>query len=218
VLAEFGFEVDSESTTELGELVMVKHLRGDRDASLDPLTFHKKYGPPAILLGQRAWAIPIEPRWHKQLFPDAPGPAQLVLPGLFDADPKPWGNALRKAYLCHSRVTKVRPGDTIVFYRSQDFRSFTVVGVVEATMRSVDPHEIMTFVGKRTVYTPTDIAQMCRHGPVFATLFRQDRFLDPAWPLAEVCSHGLLKSHPQSFTELRKGGISWLQEQLAEWP
>jgi GNAT superfamily N-acetyltransferase len=220
LLTEFGFKIIPDYTTGLGELVLGKRLRGNRDASLDSLEFHKTYGPPAVMLRSPAWAIPIEPRWHDQLFPDAPQEeeSQLVLPGLDEPDPKPWGNALRKAYLCHSKVTRLGRGDVVAFYRSRDVRSFTVLGVVEATLRSNDPLEVMGFVGKRTVYTPDDIAAMCLRGPVLAILFRQDRFMDPPWSLDEVCGAGLLRSHPQSVTELRREGISWLGQQLAEWP
>lgn len=220
LLSEFGFQTREGLSTDLGEFVMAKHLRGIRDKSLDPLVFHKIYGPPAVLLRPPAWAIPIIPRWHEQLFPDAPqeDDPQLMLPGLDKPDPKPWGNALRKAYLCRSSVTRLGRGDLIGFYRSADVRAFTVIGVVETTLRSRDPLEIIAFVGKRTVYTPDDIALMCTQGPVLAILFRQDRFINPPWPLEEVVNARLLNSHPQSITEFREEGMLWLQQQLAEWP
>jgi GNAT superfamily N-acetyltransferase len=221
LLGEFGFAELPGVATGLGELVMAKTLRGSRDSGLPPLEYHKRYGPPAILIAdQSAWAIPIVPHWHDQLFPDAPAEEdpQLTLPGLDEPDPKPWGNALRKAYLCRSNIASISAGDSILFYRSHDTQAFTVVGVVEDTLRSRDPTVVMSFVGKRTVYTPSDIAEMCRRGPVLAILFRQDRFVEPPWNLADAVGNGLLKSHPQSITKVREEGVPWLRQGLAEWP
>jgi len=214
LLSEFGFEEQQELRTKRRELVLAKSMNPPNDSPLSDLDYHKKYGPPALKLTQKGWVIPIWPAWHLQLFPDAPEVpgVQLYLPGI--EEPKPWGNALRKAYLSHSSVTKLAPGDIVLFYRSHDTRALTVVGVIEDVRRSSDPLEILTYVGQRTVYSPEDIARLCRQGPVLAILFRQDRFLDPVWELHEVICKGLLKSWPQSITRIKEEGVTWLHEQL----
>lgn len=40
-------------------------------------------------------------------------------------------NSFRKAYLCHSKIRKIRPGDATLFYRSQDDESVTAMGVAD---------------------------------------------------------------------------------------
>jgi GNAT superfamily N-acetyltransferase len=218
LLAEFGFVEQAALTTKRGENVFVKQLLGTRDTTIGALIYHKMYGPPALLLDQKAWVIPIMPRWHKQLFPDAPEVpgAQPFIPGLVGPDPKPWGNALRKAYLCRSTVKAMEPGDAVLFYRSRDLRAITTVGVVEDVRRTHHSLELFSYVGRRTVYSPDDITHMCSKGEVLAILFRQDRFLDPPWRLAEVVGKKLLQTWPQSVTEVKKEGMEWLRRVLAE--
>jgi hypothetical protein len=75
----------------------------------------------------------------------------------------------------------------------------------------------MTFVGRRTVYTPDEITRMCRSTQgVLAIRFRQDRFVEPAWGLTELRLAGVLKSWPQSINELGELGKTWVREQLPD--
>lgn len=215
---EFGF-TDSGHRTQRNELVLVKQLVPGADAlSLPPLAYHITFGPPAIHGAGQVFMVPIREEWHRQLFPDAPRPEpeeeQELLPGM-EVRTHPWGNALRKAYLCNSRVQRIEAGDTLLFYRSGTARSVSAVGVVEATMRSDDPDEVVNFVGRRTVYTPAEIAAMCQGvDGVLAIRFRQDRFMDPAWTLAELLQERVVTSWPQSITQVRGAGAAWVHQQL----
>lgn len=221
LLALFGF-ADSGHITTRGEVVLAKTLIPDPEASAQsPLDFHIAHGPPAIHGAGKVFIIPIQKRWHLQLFPDAPGPQpdpgdQLELLGLTEISTHPWGNALRKAYLSNSQIGQLAPGDTLLFYRSQDLRAVTAIGVVEDTLRSRDPTEIMAFVGRRTVYTPGEITTMCEGvGGVLAILFRQDRFIEPPWAIDELEGNGVVNGPPQSITQIRDGGREWVHQQLA---
>lgn len=222
LLAEFGF-ADSGHRTTRGEVVVAKRRQPPAEAAaIGPLEHHTRYGPPAILGTGSVFVVPILPQWHEQLFPDAPGTPpvsdQPALPGLEPpALTHPWGNALRKAYLSNSKITKIAPGDTLLFYRSKDAQTVSAVGVVESTLRSADPVQVMSFVGRRTVYTPSEITQMCsRVGGVLAILFRQDRFIDPPWSRAELQHQGVFATWPQSIAQVAEGGAEWVQEQLVE--
>lgn len=222
LLVRFGF-TDSGGRTGRGEHVLMKRRRptasGER---LSPLEHHVTYGPPAIQGGGGVFVVPIIPRWHQQLFPDAPtiednGERQLALIPKPDLGTHPWGNALRKAYLSNSNIRQLAAGDTLLFYRSHGPGLVTAVGVVEETQRSSDPEKVMAFVGGRTVYTPDDVAEMAeRVGGVLAILFRQDRFITPGWDLAELREHGVVTAWPQSITQVRGGGAQWVHGQLVE--
>lgn len=220
LLELFGFS-DSGHRTGRDELVMVKRRTPrPEDADLDPLEYHVLLGPPAINgLGQ-VFMVPIQPQWHAQLFPDAPGgpaPAdQLLIPGFSpEVMTHPWGNALRKAYLSQSKIKKLKPGDTLLFYRSKGPADVVAVGVVENTLRSPDPNEVTTFVGRRTVYTPDEIAGMARRvDGVLAILFRQDRFLEPSWTSNELQANGVMISHPQAISQVGEAGAAWVHRQL----
>lgn len=220
-LGDFGF-TDSGNRNSRGEMVLVKRLIvGDDDLStLSDLDFHVKYGPPALLCRQSVYVVPIEPRWHDQLFPEQIEPTVgLQLPLLFDGVPPthPWGNALRKAYLCHSPTTTIASGDVLLFYRSKDRQSVSAVGVVEDILRSADPHQVIKFVGRRTVYTPEEIVAMARRAKgVLAIRFRQDRFLAPPLAPSDLQAMGALKSWPQSIVQLPAQALSRLRSLLVE--
>lgn len=214
LLSNFGFG-DSGARTGRGETVMVKRLQAtDADRSLPDLDYHVRLGPPALLMRQSAFAVPIWPGWHNQLFPERTPVSQQL--SLFPPPPThPWGNALRKAYLCNSPSTRIAPGDVLFFYRSGGAKSIAAVGIVENTQRSSDPAEIAAFVGTRTVYTLDEISVMCRSvRGVLAIRFRQDRFLEPELTLDELMFTGVLTAHPQSITRIPEGSIEWLRTRL----
>ncbi|WP_245650342.1 GNAT family N-acetyltransferase, partial [Millisia brevis] len=128
-----------------GEVVLAKRYQ-PRDRALSPLDFHVAYGPPAVSDQASVFVIPIVERWHDQLFPECvPKSEQLMFPGL-DGTTYPWGNALRKSYLCNAPTRQLKPGDAILFYRSGR-QTVSVVGVVEETSRSSDAEEVLNMVG-----------------------------------------------------------------------
>ncbi|MGL5823704.1 MAG: GNAT family N-acetyltransferase, partial [Nocardioides sp.] len=220
-LAEFGF-VDQGDRSSLGEHVVTKFLRpSENGGQHTDLEHHVLFGPPALLCRQRIFAVPIEPRWHDQLFPEKASrhqSAQLALFGASEGETHPWGNAIRKAYLCNAASNEVEAGDVLLFYRSGD-QLFSAVGIVEDILRSDDATEVMQFVGRRTVYTASEITDMARRARgVLALRFRQDRFLEPPITLNDVKMAGALRSWPQSITRLRQQGMAWIRDMLIGLP
>ena len=211
MLEDFGFE-RHDIETPLGELVMVKHLKPTDDALHDSVQYHRRFGPPAVhpSLPGGVYVVPIRPRYHTRLFPDHDRQPPRLLP-----DDDPFGNALRKAYLSQSGIKPLPPGATILFYRSDDWQGISAVGVVEESRRSDDASEVAAFAGQRTVYSFEEIEAMSGGGAL-AILFRQDRLLDPPWPLDELVTAGVLNAAPQSITQVRgEDGILWLTDRLA---
>ncbi len=123
------------------------------DSECNPLTYAVKYYPnyldgPAIA----KFIVPIRPQYHENLFVDKSSLAK----GLFAADQSQYtseSNTIKKAYICHSNTTQIRPGDLLLFYRTKDRKSIECVGVVEQTYRSRDIDKILPMVSKRTVYS-----------------------------------------------------------------
>lgn len=104
-----------------------------------------------------------------------------------------------------------------LFYRSHDQRAISAVGIVEDVLRSSNPVEVIQFVGRRTVYTPSEIEHMARSvRGVLAIRFRQDRFIEPAVTLPELQAAGVLNAWPQSITRLRQGAATWVRDRLHE--
>lgn len=221
-LENFGF-LDTGHRNERGEHVLAKFLRpagGEADDNLSDLEFHIRYGPPALRCAQQMFVVPIEPRWHDQLFPEqAPERRSQQLELFSTGTPvtQPWGNALRKAYLCNSPTKRIQPGDVLLFYRSTDRQSISAIGIVEETLRSVDPDEIVKFVGRRTVYSLQEIADMARSvRGVLSIRFRQDRFQEPPWTLEHLRAANVLRGWPQSITKLKGAKAEWVRIRLAE--
>lgn len=209
LLENFGF-IRGNTPQGEEELLLVKYRRPPDPAVADPLLANRRHGPPYIHPDARLFIVPVVPAWHDALFPD------------FDMGLELWtgthayGNALRKAYVSGTRSRRVCAGDTLLFYRSEDLQAATVVGVVEDVRVSADSEVIRRFVGRRTVYSPQDLAYLAQdHGELHAMIFRQDRLLEPPVSLKTLRLVGALNGPPQSITEVRTGGRAWVHQQLA---
>lgn len=180
------------------------------DDLLSNLEFHIQYGPPRYRTdGVGAFLVPIQPKFHKALFPEAEPQGRLMAEG------RPFANAIKKAYLSNSVIRQVRPGDLLYFYRSDDTQGVTGVGVVERTLASSEPAEIARFVGKRTVYTWAEISVMC-DSDVLAMLFRHARLLSTAVSLREMLEEGVVRGPPQSIQALNTEAVAWLERRQQE--
>ncbi len=206
---EFGFE-SLDTKTPLGELVLVKSLRPSNEDwdTLDPLSFNRRYGPVAAKIRDvPAFVVPIKPKFHRVLFPEAEEQAAFW-PGAH-----PFGNSIRKAYLCNAAIRKLSPGANLLFYRSEDIRAVTALGIVEDTMVTRSPAQAARFVGKRTVYSFREIEELCTSA-VLAILFRQSRLPAKPIPLQELIARGVITASPQSIVTVPKEATQWLEKRL----
>jgi len=206
-LADFGFA--HRADTQRGESVMAKaFIPDERTRLLPPLEYHVALGPSSFKIGgAQGYVVPIQPNYHAMLFPEAERQLNLVPPC------HAFGNSIRKAYLSHSNLRRLKAGDYLLFYRSHDIKAITVVGVVEDSLVSSNATEIARFVGKRTVYTYDEIVEMCAK-PVLAVLFRQARLLDSPLPSELLKRSGVITGPPQSFSSVPQGAEEWLARQL----
>jgi L-amino acid N-acyltransferase YncA len=205
---DFGFSL-AETPTELGERRFVKPVSatGEEGRELAPLDFHVRYGPPHVRLEGVEWyVVPILPHFSNLLFPETEDQLRL-------ADPLPYGNAIRKAYLSYANIRDIAPGSLLWFYRSEVDQGLIALGVAERTVRSDNPDEIARSVGKRTVYSLEQIRAMCKK-EVLAVLFRQARTIQPPISTAQLVRHGVFTQPPQSITRIRPEGKAWLRSQL----
>jgi len=206
----FGFHV-SEKQNERGEYIVYKKLvyPVEDTEKLSPLEFHINYGPRRVLFkGNNAFIVPIKPEYHKILFPEL----EPQIP-IFN-ESRPCGNSIKKAYLCHSSITKIRPGDNILIYRSKDTGGITTIGAVEDTLRSSNPDEIARHVGSRTVYSFNNIVDFC-HKPTLAIRFRYVKSLNPPIRLNELKQKKIITGAPQSIIRLRQEGVEWIKTKLS---
>lgn len=209
LLESFGFE--SLCTSSRGEIVLLKTLKfSNQDyESLTPLAFNIKFGPNQVKFdGANSFLIPIVPKYHEILLPEAE--AQLeFLPGRH-----PFGNGIRKAYLCHAKIRRITSGDIVFFYRSKKHSGVSTYGVVENIVISGNPCEIARSVGKRTVYTYPEIENLCSQGNVLVILFRLSRSTIEPVALKALLKENIIKKAPQSIVSLSLEAAKWLKDQL----
>ncbi len=209
LLDDFGFlEVEGRSARD--ELIFSKRFvpTAKERLELQSLRFNILFGPSAVKLDPSAvCVIPIQPRYHQMLFPEAEAQVQLF------PRSDPFGNGLRKAYLCHSSVRHLSEGTTALFYRSQDSSCITALGVTEEILVSDSAEMISRFVGKRTVYSFEEIRKMCER-QTLAILFRQARILSEPVRLPELLDNGILRAAPQSITFLAPEAVPWITSRL----
>ncbi len=222
-LEQFGFRLVPEVSSGSGDMTYLKELRPNAVTHLDPFVFHQTFGPPAVAATSPVFVVPIEPKWFLGLFPDAPTTDVFGGQMLGDIAPAtPFGNAMRKAYLCRSPTQEIPEGATLLFYRSgggPDGSAVQSIGVAEGSLRSTKAERVLSYVGRRTVYTEDDVGGMCDSGAhaVLATLFRHDHFVKTPWTLRELLAEGVLHGPPQSIVRVQNTkGLKWLTSRLNE--
>lgn len=168
LLSDFGFV---NRGAYAGDEVFVKsHPMHPPPPDLQPTEYVRLFFPhyrkDAVV---QKYLVPIRPAYHQILFPDYVSPTQrqiqLFQPQNFA------GNAIKLAYLCHTPTKSVRAGDLLLFYRTNDERAVTTLGVVDRFEILRDASKIASLVSRRTVYNQDEIVQMAeRETKVF--LFR----------------------------------------------
>jgi len=201
LITEYGF--DKVAVKDNGEEVYVKKLVTDGDdvVGMSPIEISKRFYP-SFYDGDevKKFIVPIRPEYHNKLFTDFPG-QQPTLPeysGEFIIE----GNTIKKAYLSHSRIKKMSPGDLILFYRSGDLQAVTSIGIVEAVYTGLrDRDQILKLTGKRTVFSREDIDALAED-PISIFLFRHHLHLDKPLTLKKLVDANVLAAHPQSVTKI----------------
>lgn len=215
-LAKFGFHIDENQRAANGDLVLIKDLVASRDPSVTaPWDYHLRFGPGA-LLASNAFLVPIQRQWHQRLFPHAAAHGQQLT--LFNLEPnlEPCGNAIRKVYLCNASTRQIQRGDILLFVLSESDKLIENIGIVEDTLVSSDPIEIMEFAGDRTVYSLHEISLLAsRERPVLCIKFRRDRHLRLPWTFQKDGYDCLVGNAPiQSVQAVKERGLTWLKNEL----
>lgn len=141
---------------------------------LTPLEYAIKFFPKLKITNNSIYLVPIKPKYHNILFPELIKAQQL---DLFCTLPSSAGNTIKKAYLCNSNISSIKPGDILFFYRSEDYKSITSYGIVDQFYIENDLENILKWVSKRTVYTYKEIELMADKN-IKIILFRLVMHLD----------------------------------------
>ena len=203
LISEYGF--NKVATKDNGEDIFVKRLTANVYEELkecSPMEISRIFYP-SFYDGNdvKKFVVPILPAYHDRLFTDFPSRQTTLFEhsGEFIVE----GNTIKKAYLSHSNIKRIGPGDLILFYRSEDLQAITSIGVVGSIHIGIsDAEKILQLAGKRTVFSRREIDELVGEGPVSVFLFRHHIHLTKPLGLEELIGNGIFKAAPQSAMEL----------------
>jgi predicted nucleic acid-binding protein/mRNA-degrading endonuclease RelE of RelBE toxin-antitoxin system len=208
LIEEFGFENIASKGNE--QIFLKKIFPVQKEM---PNTILSKIHFPCLRDGEevRKFLVPIIPTFHSRLFPEF----QKLRTSLFDGSELiPEGNTIKKAYLCNSKINKIRPGDLVLFYLSREEQEITTIGTVESVFRNPkDTNDIIRHVGKRTVYSIQEINGIFSKDSSIVLLFLFHFFFPKPVTLKVLKSKGVLSHAPQSIIELSQSQYMWIKSE-----
>lgn len=202
MLKDFGFShIGSDPGSKGRDVVYLKRHPVNRpDDNQGAFEYMKNYFPHFKYdnsIGK--YIVPIKPAYHQMLFPDYQASMQKQL-NLFTSD-NFVGNAIKLAYLCHAQTKQINPGDVILFYRSQDEKAITSIGVVENYDSLQDAEAIARCVKRRTVYSMDEITEIAQK-LTRVMLFRIIKHLKKPLGQDYLKINNILNFVPQSITKI----------------
>lgn len=196
MLLDFGFE---ERGTYRGDLVLVKSHPVCQPSSmgLTPIDYVRRYFPHYRSdFSVQKFLVPIQPLYHGMLFPDYAS----IQSSLF-APSGHVGNAIKLAYLCHAQTKSIRSGDILLFYRTEDEKSVTSIGIVDRFEVCGGGAEIASLVSRRTVYSLAEIDELAKK-PTKVILFRLVTHLSSAVSYEQLIKDGVVTGPIQSIRKV----------------
>jgi GNAT superfamily N-acetyltransferase len=158
----------------------------------------------------RKFCVPIQPHYHRLLFPEIAFGAELPLfpkeafgPILARGQARTPGNTIRKVYLCRAQTTHMRPGDLLFFYMSKHnsyvaSQSITTVGIVEQVIDVMSTDDLVRHTAKRSVFSAEAIRDMeaSRTSPVKMIDFLLLGHVQPPVRLDTLVRSGVFLNRP----------------------
>ena len=155
MLEKFGFKRIG-AIKNSNELVLKKDMNGT--SKVDAFEYLRLYYPNFIEDDSVAkFIIPVRDIFHSELFPEVP--VQQMTINHYDSH-YPVSNAIVKVYLSKSKISTLKLGDVLLFYRSVRETGITSIGVLEEIRRFYTIREILDFAGNRIVYSKDDLNSM----------------------------------------------------------
>lgn len=199
LIKQYGFEFFTYKTTITNddtikkECVYVKSIK-------------QKDGYPFVNIEtQGIFIIPIKPQYHKLLFEEAESEMQITFEDLQGINTS--ANAIRKAFICKSKIQKIRPGDIVLFYASHDKKAITSLGIVDMTWNKFETiEEISNMVRKRTAYSEKELNDVAKLNSLVIMFKHYITFKNPI-KLEFLYENKILKGPPQSIVQISKSKL-----------
>ena len=186
---EYGFKKYTYKNSKNGqgqnqkELVLVRSLKA------------KDFYPFIKIVKQNIFVLPIIPKYHKLLFPEAEKELQIDLRDYSALNTS--SNAIKKAFISNAKMKKIKTGDILLFYASHDKMAITTLGVVDAVFTNFKTkEEIYQLVRKRTAYTREELENISRKDSL-VILFKHYITFEKPIDLDYLQEKGIIKGNIQ---------------------
>lgn len=209
LIEEYGFYKHGKN--ERGEEIFVKHITQNRlvNTDKDELIQANQEFFPSFYDGKSVnkHIVPIYPKYHKMLFPDCKNyknQFQLKLNLFIDKRQSSEGNCIKKAYVCNAPTKKVKKGDILLFYRSEDKRCITSLGVVDEVYTGITDAKIASnLIFKRTVYKFEELEEKTQNkNPLLIILFKHHFHLSEVFYYKDLLNNDVVSGPIQTITEI----------------
>jgi predicted nucleic acid-binding protein len=154
LLEDFGFRRHGQKNNEYGaEEVYTRDMTPHFKPDEPRLSF------PFVSRNSPAYLLPIYPRYHTELLPDSI--LKTESPEDYQ-EHSPHRNSIRKVYISRSIFRAVKPGDTIIFYRTGGhYKSVvTTLGIVEAVHDRIETEaQFIRMCRKRSVFSDDELRE-----------------------------------------------------------
>ena len=206
LIEDYGFKkvsIINRPWIDIPEDVFLKKIiiKEEDILNLTPIEISKKFYPNLYDGTEvRKHIIPIQPLYFERLYTDFHRRQTTIDEhlGQFIIE----GNTIKKAYLSHSSSKKMNVGDILLFYRSEDVQSILSIGVIENVEYGMkEPTEILSMVGKRTVYTYAEIEEISKKATTVILFNHHFHFKKPV-KYKKLLKEKILRGPPQSITEI----------------
>lgn len=196
-----GFGFKECGRKDSGESIFLKEMKPPTINRLDPKLLAQEYYPSYVDSEHvNKFIIPIRSHFHDRLFVSYRFRRNLLFD--YSSEFRIEGNTIVKAYLCHARIKKIRPGDLILFYRSRDAKCLTTLGVaLEIYEDQTSPDAITRIVGKRTVYSYNEIYELAQK-PTKVIIFQRHFHFPKQIHIQHLIGEGILSGAPQSIMQI----------------
>ncbi len=214
-IKDFGFfEIGKtkliDKKTNKPELVFKKDFTKPKKSELKGLDFHIKHFPfydDSNDIGK--YIIPIKKKYHKTLFPEyeelfSPPLVdnQYFFPGMDRITNNIPGHTIKKVYLCHSPTTQLKLSDLLLFYISSPKQAICSMGIIESVFRSDKLSKIVSHIGKRSVYSFSEIQEMTKR-ETLVIAFRLIKHFKKEVSFNTLKKEQIIKGPPQSIQKLK---------------
>jgi hypothetical protein len=175
LIEKFGFALRGKAEVEgaLDEVYVRKVCPETKTEIAEVCKEPLKFYPVFTSKGCGGCILPVQPTFHKILFPDFERQSDLF----YNPD-QSVSNSIRQAYISNSNIKPLDKGSVIFFYRTQDIKELTGIGVVEYSFRSYDKFEILKSVKKITVYNDYEISEKSKKGALVVVFYSVFQFSD----------------------------------------